>query len=283
MRQGLVWAWMVVALSIAGLARVSGTERPAGVPFDLVQQHLIVVKGSVGGVSNLNLLIDTGAIPSVIDRRIARKLHVIASPSRLVAFGQSASVSTSTPLRLQIGSRDVGEVAASIGDLSYLDGMRIDAIVGLDVLARSSFQVDYQSRRLSFAPDGSLSAVVPLEIVWPFIAVRLSVAGHLMRLLVDTGSRDVVLFKSRLPAEFLPLPWKGDKVIRHAAGSERLLRFERGPATLGGERWDKLPTYVLDASTEGYPPGIDGVLGVLALGAGRVRFDFERGELAWSR
>jgi hypothetical protein len=89
----------------------------------------------------------------------------------------------------------------------------------------------------------------------------------------------VVLFKSRLPVEFLPLPWKGDKVIRHAAGSERLLRFERGPATLGGERWDKLPTYVLDASTEGYPPEIDGVLGVLALGAVRVRFDFERGKL----
>jgi hypothetical protein len=39
---------------------------------------------------------------------------------------------------------------------------------------------------------------------------------------------------------------------------------------------------VLDASTAGYPSGIDGVLGVLALGGTRVHFNFQRGELGWS-
>jgi hypothetical protein len=39
---------------------------------------------------------------------------------------------------------------------------------------------------------------------------------------------------------------------------------------------------VLDASTVAYPPGIDGVLGVLALRGTRVHFDFQRGELGWS-
>jgi hypothetical protein len=33
----------------------------------------------------------------------------------------------------------------------------------------------------------------------------------------------------------------------------------------------------------GYPSGIDGVLGVTALGCQRVRFDFQRSELGWSR
>jgi hypothetical protein len=36
-------------------------------------------------------------------------------------------------------------------------------------------------------------------------------------------------------------------------------------------------------STRRNPPGIDGVLGVRALGCQRVRFDIDRGEFGWSR
>ena len=59
----------------------------------------------------------------------------------------------------------------------------------------------------------------PLKIVWPFLTVRLSIAGHPIQLLVDTGSRDLVLFKSRMPAALLPLPWKGEKIVEHASGA----------------------------------------------------------------
>ena len=52
--------------------------------------------------------------------------------------------------------------------------------------------------------------------------------------------------------------------------------------TLGDQRWESLPGFVLDASTASYPAGIDGVLGVCAIGRTRVRFDFERGELGWT-
>jgi hypothetical protein len=47
--------------------------------------------------------------------------------------------------------------------------------------------------------------------------------------------------------------------------------------------WDKLPAWTLDRVPHGYPPSIDGVLGVLSLGCRRVRFDFEKGEFGWSR
>ena len=172
--------------------------------------------------------------------------------------------------------------AAGIGDLSYLQGTRIDAIVGLDVLARASFQIDYAKHKLSFGPADRKSAVVPMQIVWPFLTVRLFVGRDPMQLLVDTGSRDLVLFKSRMPKRLLPVPWKGEKVIQHASGLAHLLRFDLRQVTLGDQHWDRLPGFVLDAPTDAYPPGIDGVLGVLALGGTCVRFDFERGELGWS-
>lgn len=281
MRQGHARLWIAVVASLCSLAPLNGSQPLSEVPFSLVEQHLIVVKGSIAGLRGLNMLIDTGTIPSVVDRRIARKLRLQTTPSELVAFGQKVQVSTASLSGLQIGMLQPGEVPAGIGDLSYLQAGHIDAIVGLDVLARASFIVDYEKCTLSFAPSEREAALAPLQIVWPFLTVRLVVAGHPTQLLVDTGSRDLVLFKSRLPASLFPLPWKGDKVVNYASGPARLLKIDLRQVALGDQQWDHLPGFVLDASTQGYPDGIDGVLGVRALGGTRVRFDFEHGELSW--
>ena len=78
-------------------------------------------------------------------------------------------------------------------------------------------------------------------------------------------------------------PWKGEKLIQHASGVARLARYEFPHVTLGRQHRDSLPGFVLDTETAAYPPRIDGVLGVRALGGTRVGFDFERGELGWSK
>jgi predicted aspartyl protease len=284
MRQNRACASMAVAASLCSLVSLQGSQPAADVPFELLEQHLIVVRGSVAGVRDLNLLIDTGTIPSVIDGRIARKLRLHTEPSQVVAFGQTVRAASTTSLTgLRIGMLEPGQIPAAIGDLSYLQQGRVDAIVGLDVLARRSFGIDYRARTLSFGPAGREDAVAPLQVVWPFLAVRLFVSGRPMQLLVDTGSRDLVLFKSRMPAALLPLPWKGDKTILHASGVAHLLRYDLRQVTLGDQHWENLSGFVLDASTASYPPGIDGVLGVRAIGGTQVRFDFERGELGWSK
>jgi hypothetical protein len=56
-------------------------------------------------------------------------------------------------------------VSAGIGELSYLQGTRIDAIIGLDVLARKCFSIDYKTHTLSFALSDRESAQAPLTIV----------------------------------------------------------------------------------------------------------------------
>jgi hypothetical protein len=274
---------IAVVASLCSLVSVKGSQPLADVPFDLVQQHLIVAKGSVGPVHGLNLLIDTGTIPSILGQRLAGKLRLHAEPSTFVAFGQSIQINSATLSGLRIGPVEPGEVPTAIGDLSYLQGTGIDAIIGLDVLARKGFRIDYKAHTLSFTPSERESAMAPLQIVWPFLTVRLFVAGHPMQLLVDTGSRDLVLFKRRMPAALLPVPWRGEKVVQQASGPAHLRRFELSQVILGDQHWDRLPGFVLDAPMDAYPPGIDGVLGVLALGGTRVRFDFERGELGWSK
>jgi predicted aspartyl protease len=275
-----------VAVLVTLLA--SDLSRPAadptdGVSFDLFQQHLVVTKGAIGPLNNLSLLIDTGTIPSVVDGRIARKLHLQTEPSQLVAFGQQVAIRSAVLDGIRIGSLQSGPVPAAIGDLSYLRGVRVDAIVGLDVLARTSFAIDYRAHRLQFAPGGREESSAPLELAWPFVTVRMTVAGQQVRLLVDTGSPDLVLFKMRIPAALSNPPWKGDKTVQYAAGAARLLRLELRQAGLGSHTWDKLAAWSLDRSLDNYPTSIDGVLGVAALGCQRVRFDFENGEFGWTR
>ena len=118
------------------------------------------------------------------------------------------------------------QVPAGVSNLSYLEGVRIDAIVGLDVLARTSFSIDYRKRVLSFSPTGREDSVAPLEMVWPFLTVQMTIEGQPVRLLVDTGSRDLVLFKSRLPAALSRAPWRGDKTVQYASGAARLRRLD---------------------------------------------------------
>jgi hypothetical protein len=273
---------IVASVLVSGVP-LRSAETIAEVPFELYQRHLVVTKGSIGPLTGLNLLIDTGTIPSTVHTRIARKLHLKAESSTLVAFGQQVRTQSAVIDGFGIGSLRSGPLPVGVSDLSYLERVRIDAIVGLDVLSRTNFSIDYQSRVLKFTPETRDDAVAHLEVMWPFVTVRMIIAGEQVRLLVDTGSSDLVLFKTRMPGALSGAPWRGDKTVRYASGVARLLRLELRQVGLGSHTWDKLPAWALDREPQGYPPAIDGVLGVQALGCQRVRFDFEKGELGWSR
>jgi predicted aspartyl protease len=279
MVRGTTCLLAAVASALVSTTPLRSAEAIADVPFELYQRHLVVAKGAIGPLSNLSLLIDTGTIPSAVDQRIARKLRLQTESSALIAFGQQVPVQGAMLVDgFRIGSLRTGPVPVHVSDLSYLDGVQIDAIVGLDVLSRTSFSIDYQARALRLAPAAREDAVTPMEIAWPFVTVQMTIGGAPVRLLVDTGSSDLVLFQARMPATLSHAAWKGDKIVQYASGPARLLRLELREASLGSQVWDKLPAWGLDRSVDGYPPNVDGVLGVMALGCRRVRFDFERGE-----
>jgi predicted aspartyl protease len=284
MVRGTTCLLAAVASALVSTTPLRSAEAIADVPFELYQHHLVVAKGAIGQLSNLSLLIDTGTIPSAVDQRIARKLRLQTESSALIAFGQQVPVQGAMLVDgFRIGSLRTGPVPVHVSDLSYLDGVHIDAIVGLDVLSRTSFSIDYQARALRLAPAAPEDAVTPMEIAWPFVTVQMTIGGAPVRLLVDTGSSDLVLFQARMPATLSHAAWRGDKIVQYASGPARLLRLELREASLGSHVWDKLAAWGLDRSVDGYPPNVDGVLGVMALGCRSVRFDFERGEFGWSR
>lgn len=280
LRQYFLVALTVPLLSVMCFAVEEPTTE---IPFKLSQNYLIVAQGSIGGLEKLNFMIDSGAIPSMIDQRIAKKLGLATDERQLVAFGKKVQVKNAVLPDLRLGPILAQFLPVAVGDLSFLVGTRIDAIIGLDVLKFSSFQIDYESQRISFGPIKPSEAVTGFRGVWPFLIIQMEVQDRPVHLLVDTGSRDLILFQSRLQDRLPKMITRGEKIIYHSSGESHLKKVLLPSSSLGQTKWKLLTAYLLDTPTDGYPSDIDGVLGVLSLGVKRIRFDFEHNALSWDR
>jgi predicted aspartyl protease len=247
--------------------------------FELFEHHLIVVRGAIGPLERLKLLIDTGSNPTVVDRRVAKKLSGSVQGSESVAFGQKSQTLTTVLPDIRLGPVRAQALTVGVGDLSFLHG--VDAIVGLDVLSRSSFSIDYQGRRLLFGPVAARQPSVQLEVTPPFLTIQIALAGQQFRLIVDTGSRRLVLFERRVHDRLPSLPTHGALLLYHMSGTSRLNRVLLWHLDVGGWTMDRVEGFISDARLDGYPAGIDGVLGLRVLASKRADFDFERSRLAF--
>ena len=108
MAHGTTCSLMVVASLLVSGTPLWSLDTRAEIPFELHQRHLVVIEGSIGPLNGLNLLIDTGTIPSMVDTRIARKLRLHAESSTLVAFGQQVRIQSAIMDGFRIGSTAVG-------------------------------------------------------------------------------------------------------------------------------------------------------------------------------
>ena len=257
----------------------AGERSATPVSFELRESFQIVVRGAIGPFAGLRFLIDTGSIPSMVDRQIARRLGVGVQDSRLVAFGEKTHILSSVLPCIRLGPLRADAIAAGVGDLSFLHG--VDAIIGLDVLSRSSFSIDYEARQMSFGPMVSHAPTVRLEINSPFLTVQLAIAGQPVRLLVDTGSKRLVLFEQRVRGRLPRLPVTGELVMYHISGASKLRRVRLPPVSANGFAIERLEGFLSDAPVDGYPAEIDGVLGMRALARKGAEFDFERGRLGF--
>jgi predicted aspartyl protease len=242
--------------------------------FDLLESHLVVVHGAIGPLEGLRLLIDTGANPSMVDRRVAKKLALNVERSDFVVFGQKTRATEAVLPDIRLGAFRAEAVTAGVGDLSFLHG--VDAIVGLDVLSRSSFSIDYERRTIAFGPVEAGGPGIPLEVTPEFLTVQLAIRGRPFRLLIDTGGRRLVLFDERVRDRLPPLAVHGELTLYHLAGASALRRVILPDVEAGGWTADRVEGFLSDAAVDGYPPGIDGVLGVRVLASKHADFDFER-------
>jgi len=142
---------MTAAMLSVTLARGAGI--PAEIPFKLAQGFGIVVQGGIGPLTNLNFLVDTGAVPSVLNQKVASRIGVAGVPGLLASLmHENMPAQYVTVDEVHFGSiRAFGLPMAMVdlGRFERLLGTRIDAIIGLDILVRQNFSIDYKRRRIT--------------------------------------------------------------------------------------------------------------------------------------
>jgi predicted aspartyl protease len=188
----------------------------------------VVVEGSIGTLEKLTFIIDTGTYPSIVDQRIATTLGLSERAGKAVLVGQSVQAKLATLPFVGVGPDRIESVPALVQDLSSLEktlGRRIDAIVGLDVLGKNSFSINYKTKRLRFGAVERSRSTVSFETGQPLITVEARLHDRPVRLLVDTGAAALLLFQSRLKDSISPLAGKTTRANNVGGGTFSSSRY----------------------------------------------------------
>jgi predicted aspartyl protease len=249
------------------------------IPFKLYQNHLVIAVGSLGGSEQRNLMIDTGTNPTMVDDTTARELGL----ERVSRSGGSTSVvDGSVPTyhsilpTLDLGPIHREAMPVAVTDLSWLReqiGIQVDAVIGLDVLAQLNFQIDYQSRRISFGAIRIARSAVAMEQADRMLIVQATLNGEPAKLVVDTGGSSLILFAQRLPQS---TSWRtlGTTVkLSNLAGDAELQKVQLKELRIG--ETDLSDSIALVGKTP-VCCNFQGILGISAGKFKRIGFDFRR-------
>jgi len=256
-------------------------QSPIKLPIRLHWGYLVVVEGSIGN-QRLNFLIDTGAYPSVVDQKIAHELGLAEEPSRVNLSNKSIQTRRVVLPNLLLGPVHAESLPVLSEDLSFLQratGYKVDAIVGLDVLRKSSFTIDYRAKEILFGPVESLSFSASFETGPPIVTVRMRFQTRQLLLAIDTGGPDLMLFNSRLP-DSIGFQELGTEKVADVSGAFQRRRVRIPGVFLGNEKIGEQIAFVIDDQKDD-GDRFDGVLGVRGPQFWKVAFDFERRRFSW--
>lgn len=277
--------WIAVCCTLVTFAAAPPLKaNETTVPFVLLRGYTIIVHGSIGSRKGLNFIIDTGAVPSVVDNRLSRRLGLESHADRVSVFTRSVPAHRVVLPSVDVGSIHAVGVEALTQDLSFMErmlGVRIDALIGLDVLGRTNFSIDYSANCLRFDPPPEAADVwAQMAADVDFAVVEIELNGTPVRLMVDTGVKHLILFESRTEGLFANTSFQTEKVSSTVGGSVRLRQIEPPIARMGKTPLTVASVMILETPAN-LSLSIDGLLGVAALKPARVDFNFERRAIGW--
>jgi len=280
------WLSLLTLLLVAGEPAAMGYRKGVRttVRFDLYRDYLIVAQGSAGPLKDLNFLVDTGANPTVLDRRLTQKLGLEELPASLAVVNGSVPAGRATLPNLEFGPMHRDNFPIMVEDLSFLQKalpVHIDAVIGLDVLGQSAFEIDYIRRQIHFGSFPPLANYLPLRMKagLPIIDAELN---HVpVHLLMDTAAFSLTLFEGGTPVPLSPT-----KVSAVQGPSNTIGEFERKQVwlrdlRLGDAEFGRASAFVVRGP--GDDRAFDGLMSPAALGMTKIAVDLERGWLAFNR
>ena len=194
----------------ASPARRAEAGIPRSIPLRIFRDYLVVAEGQFGDVlQHQNFVVDTGTAPSIINTRSVRELGLATTASTMTAMGKLIPTDNAILPELELGPIRAVSLRVQVQDLSRLErdlGISIAGIIGLDVLSKSSFRLDYQKKEMEFGEVSDQGIPVSFDERTGTAVALVSLEGVPARLLVDTGSdRVAVLGRNLAQAQRLAL------------------------------------------------------------------------------
>jgi predicted aspartyl protease len=239
---------------------------------------LVVAEGQFGNaLLHQNFIVDTGTAPSIVNTKSVRELGLATTASTMVAMGKTIPTETATLSEMDLGPIRAAGLRVQVQDLSRLErdlGIPVAGIIGLDVLSKSSFRLDYQKRELEFGKVSDEGIAVSFNERTGTAVALVSLEGIPARLLVDTGSDRVAVLGGNLGAtKRLALRATAQRGSSLADPSMDVQVFFAPELVFGGKHFSVEKAYFIPG---GSYPTFDGIMGVRALGFRAISFDRAR-------
>lgn len=279
----LSWSQPAYAPADPGAQESQSLARlPVKLPIRLYWGYLAIVEGSIGRRQKLSFLIDTGVCPSVVDQKITHNLRLAEQTSRVNLSNKSVQTHLVVLPSLLLGPVRAESLPVLTEDLSFLQkavGHKVDAIVGMDVLRKSSFAINYRTKEMLFGPIESMAFSTPFDTDTPVVTIRMGFQAQQLRLVVDSGGPDLMLFQSRL-TNSTGLQELGTEKVADVSGTFQRRKVRISDVYLGKEKMGSQIAFVVDDRKDD-GDDFDGVLGVRGPQFWKIAFDFEHRRFHW--
>jgi hypothetical protein len=135
-----------------------GTES-VSVPFDLLLTKHMVIKVKINGQGPYRVIFDTGAPVSLINTKTAKATGLLSKNTAQTSFSLFGPIAQTTITQLEIGELKAQEVPVIVMDHPTVEVISkalgpVEGILGFPFFARYKMTLDYQAKRLTFAPNG---------------------------------------------------------------------------------------------------------------------------------
>jgi predicted aspartyl protease len=284
------WLLSLACLSLLFPAALQASDQPrptenasgSQLPFRLVSRYLIQVEGRIGEQTHLKFILDTGATISMVGQRVAEKLKLDVRTAQSFNFDRNLQWATATLPEVQFGPNRAGNVAVLVGDLARYSEFagKADAIIGMDLLQLSNVAIDFGAGVLIFDPTPQKAYVAGGDPMTKCLVVELQVQDRPVHLLVDTGMPGILLYEERLRKR-VPFLRTAGSLKNATMGGRMPVKQATLPDVVFGHRTREVPVLLVPSPAADMLPGIDGIVGISALQAHRVHFDFSNKTLSW--
>lgn len=152
----LVTIWSSALLVNPASTTVSSLVIPESLPFEIIDGLMILQIPSEH--SSQNFVFDTGAEEIIINQKVVQgSFEIVGVEQTLLADEISID-------RLELGTASLNRIEAWAVDLGFLEtqiGIRVDGIIGAQLLSQHSVLIDHETSTITFVPHGAnLSGMV---------------------------------------------------------------------------------------------------------------------------